>query len=87
VSKEELNKFVEILKRLQPIFRNILRAPELDLALELSPTQIPSWDSLNHLSLIISIESEFNIRFSTEEIIQIKSVKDFCQIIANNLKS
>ena len=31
------------------------------------------WDSLNHLNLILEIESEFDVSFSPEEIAEIKS--------------
>ena len=31
------------------------------------------WDSLNHLNLILEIEMEFDVSFSPEEIVEIKS--------------
>lgn len=33
-----------------------------------SPDSIANWDSLNHMNLIVSLEEEFNIRFTDEEI-------------------
>ncbi len=33
-----------------------------------SPDNILNWDSLNHMNLIVSLEEEFNIRFTDEEI-------------------
>ncbi len=35
---------------------------------ESSLDTIESWDSLNHMNLIISLEEEFNIRFEESEI-------------------
>jgi acyl carrier protein len=33
-----------------------------------SPDSISNWDSLNHMNLVVSLEEEFNIRFTDEEI-------------------
>lgn len=33
-----------------------------------SPDNIMNWDSLNHMNLIVSLEEEFNVRFTDEEI-------------------
>jgi acyl carrier protein len=35
---------------------------------ESSPSTIDTWDSLNHMSLVTSLEEEFNVSFSDEEI-------------------
>jgi acyl carrier protein len=40
------------------------------------------WDSLNHLNLILELESEFDVSFDPDEIAEIKSAKD----IVNALK-
>jgi acyl carrier protein len=33
-----------------------------------SPDNIMNWDSLNHMNLVVSLEEEFSIRFSDQEI-------------------
>ncbi len=33
-----------------------------------SPDNVLNWDSLNHMNLIVSLEEEFKIRFTDEEI-------------------
>ena len=33
-----------------------------------SPDNVLDWDSLNHMNLIVSLEEEFKIRFTDEEI-------------------
>jgi acyl carrier protein len=40
------------------------------------------WDSLNHLNLIIELESEFNLSFEPEEIAEMKSYEDIERIIS-----
>ena len=36
--------------------------------------QIASWDSINHMNLIVSLEEEFKVRFSEEEINELISL-------------
>jgi acyl carrier protein len=36
--------------------------------------QIATWDSLNHMNLIVALEEEFNVRFSEEEINELLSL-------------
>ena len=41
------------------------------------PDSIPAWDSFNMFVLLAEIEKEFNVNFSLEETLQIKTVSDF----------
>jgi len=42
---------------------------------------LDSWDSFNHLNLIVEIESEYSIKFSIDEINNISSVKDIFNLL------
>jgi acyl carrier protein len=42
---------------------------------ESSPDNISTWDSLQHLNLVLALEQEFRVEFSPEEIEQILSVE------------
>ena len=42
----------------------------------ITPADIETWDSLTHLNLIATIESEFNIDFEPEEILDVYSSFD-----------
>ena len=41
------------------------------------PDSIHTWDSFNMFVLLSEIEKEFNVNFSLEETLQIKTVGDF----------
>ena len=41
------------------------------------PESIPEWDSFNMFVLLAEIEKEFNVNFSLDETLQIKTVGDF----------
>lgn len=43
-----------------------------------SPTSVPSWDSLNHLNIAMSLESEFRIALTAEQVVAMDSVAAIC---------
>ncbi|MBV9988005.1 MAG: acyl carrier protein [Chitinophagaceae bacterium] len=40
-----------------------------------SPDTIEKWDSLNHMNLVSSLEEEFDVRFTDEEITEMLNFK------------
>jgi len=42
---------------------------------------VESWDSVAQVKIVLMLESEFGIRFSTESVSKIKSVKGFVDAI------
>jgi acyl carrier protein len=44
-------------------------------------SQIPSWDSLKHLELILRLEEQFQVRFSSKEVAEIQSLDDLLRLI------
>ena len=51
--------------------------PESEINDQTSPENVESWDSLNLYMLIDDIETEFNVKFILEEILETKNVGDF----------
>jgi len=49
---------------------------------QLSPEQIEGWDSVQHLNLILAVESEFDLVFEPEEIDQMKTLGEISAVIA-----
>ena len=43
---------------------------------------IENWDSLSHLKLIVSLEEEFSIRFTDEEMVSLISLQQIRDAIA-----
>jgi acyl carrier protein len=75
-----------VVDRVTPIFREVLQAPGLILTRELDATQVKNWDSLNHISLIIALETELEMEFDTEELIHLANVGEMIDLIESKLK-
>jgi acyl carrier protein len=43
--------------------------------------QLPGWDSFGHLTLMMEIEKEFSVRFSTDKINEPKSTSEICELL------
>lgn len=70
----------EVLQRLQGVFDNIfLESPKLTP--ELSAKDVAEWDSLMHISLLVAVEKEFNVRFRVGEVEATKNVGEFADLI------
>jgi acyl carrier protein len=51
------------------------------LTLETMARDVPKWDSLQHMALVAAIEQTFEISLSMDEMIEIRTVNDICQIL------
>ena len=63
-------------KKLYDIISKVFSVQISEINDESSPETIESWDSFNGLILVDELESNFNIKFSVSEIIDVKNVKD-----------
>ena len=60
--------------RAQVIFRDVLGVPTLELTDEMVAKDVQNWDSLNHITLVMSLEESFGVKFSTREVMGWKNV-------------
>ncbi|MFZ1519524.1 MAG: acyl carrier protein [Ignavibacteriaceae bacterium] len=66
----------------------ILRELKLDDFLfteETTADQVPGWDSLSHINVVVAIEAEFNIRFKGYEVLKCKNVGDLQALVNTKL--
>lgn len=74
----------ETIARLQTVFDNIfLEAPKLTPTL--TAKEVPEWDSLIHISLLIAVEKEFSIRFRVGEVEATKNIAEFADLIMRRM--
>ena len=64
-------------KTLFEIVSRVMNIPTAEISESSGPDSIPEWDSFNMFVLLDEIEKEFNVKFSLEETLEIKTVGDF----------
>lgn len=71
----------EIFEKLNEIFCDVLDLDEVELTDETSAEDIEEWDSLSHIQLIVAIEKEFKLKFTSKEIMTWKNVGEMVDCI------
>ena len=61
---------------LEKNFSEVFSIPESSVVDSLALSDIPAWDSLAHMMLIVRLEDAYRIQFTGDEIADIKSVGD-----------
>jgi acyl carrier protein len=75
----------QILTQLQPIFRDVLDDPRLNVTPDSNAQNVYGWDSLAHINLITAIEAEFKIRFALGELDGLKNVGEMIELMERKL--
>ena len=60
--------------RLKKVILAQLGIDDWDLQDSTVASQVPGWDSLSHAMVIAAVETEFRVRFTTREVLQLASV-------------
>lgn len=71
----------EIYSRLNEVFRDVFDDDTIEVNAETTAEDIEDWDSLNHITLIDAVESEFKVRFTMGEVSGMKNVGEMAEII------
>jgi acyl carrier protein len=72
--------------RVQYTVADLFALPVAEITPETSPDIIETWDSLQHLNLVLAIEQEFGVQFGPEDIAQILSVEDIVTLLTEKLR-
>jgi acyl carrier protein len=59
---------MSVLAQVNEIFRKVLDAPALVVQASTTAKDVPEWDSLTHVELIVAIEKHFKIKFTAREV-------------------
>ncbi len=74
----------EVFSRLQTIFDELF-LDEVVVTPELSAKDVEEWDSLMHISLVVSVEERFGIRFRVGEVEATRNAGEFVNLIFDRL--
>ena len=73
----------DIYERIENIFREILDDEDIVLSDTTVADDIDGWDSLTHVQLVVAIEKELGVRFTSREILSWKNVGQMVDTIQN----
>lgn len=68
-------------QQLTILMAELFRMQESEITDTLTMKDTEIWDSLKHMELIVSIEEEFNVQLTADEIVNMLNVKEIKQIL------
>jgi acyl carrier protein len=71
----------EIYAQLTDLFRELFANDEIVLKPETSAKDIEGWDSFNHLSVIVAVETRFGLKMKTQELDKLNQIADLVTMI------
>jgi acyl carrier protein len=77
----------EIYSQLTAIFHDIFDDESIVLRPDLTATDVPEWDSFNHINLIVAVEARFGVKFQTAELESMQTVGHLANLIQSKLVS
>lgn len=72
----------KIISAITPIFREVFDDESLILSDDLTAADVANWDSLNHITLIVELETLSGLSFSTDDLVNLRNVGDFIQLLS-----
>jgi acyl carrier protein len=76
----------DLYETLTPLFRDVFDLDDLVVTPQLTPTNLPEWDSLANVRLMVAIERTFDIRFDFSEVTLLPSAAALVDIIDSHLQ-
>ncbi len=70
-----------VMAELTDIIRTVLDQPEIAITIETSAEDVPGWDSMTHIALVVEAECRFGISFAAAEIEQLRNVGELARLI------
>jgi acyl carrier protein len=84
-ARQRRTKYRGDLGRGRPYCALGVQDPLLELTYETTSDDVPDWDSMNHITLLVEIEAYFDIQFPMAEIEELRSVGELVQAIKDRL--
>jgi acyl carrier protein len=75
----------EVLAKLQTIFDTVFLEPVV-VTPTLSAKEVPEWDSLTHIGLMVTVEKAFGVRFRVGEVEATRTVGEFADLILKRIQ-
>ena len=75
----------EVMQRLQDLFDGIFLQP-VKVTEGLSANDVAEWDSLLQITIVVTVEQEFKVRFRIGEVEATKNVGQFADLILKRME-
>jgi acyl carrier protein len=71
--------------RLKATILRSLGLDDFELTDTMEANEVPGWDSLSHVGVLMAVEKEFSVRFKTVETLRLKNLGDLQRLVDSKL--
>ncbi len=77
----------DVYERLTVIFHDVFDDDSIVLTPELTAAEVPEWDSLSHIRLVLAVQKAFQVKFSAAQTAELKNVGELADLIRSKTAS
>jgi len=66
---------------LKTVILKQLNLDDFDIKDETIAPEVPGWDSLTHINIILAVEKHFKVKFKSYELIRLKNVGELQKLV------
>jgi len=77
----------ELYASLTEVFQDVFMRDDLTATPELSAKDVPGWDSLKQIEIVIAVQEAFGIKLTTREVDRLTCVGDLADAVARKTGS
>ena len=70
---------------LKQVILKQLNLDDFDIKDETVAPDVPGWDSLSHINVILAVEKHFKVKFKSYELLRLKNVGDLQKLVDSKL--
>jgi len=74
-----------ISERLKTTILKELNLDDYDMQDDMRADEVPGWDSLSHINVILAVEQEYGVRFKGTEVLRLKSIGDLQKLVDSKI--
>ena len=67
------------------VFQDVFGIPREKCVDSLSPESVEGWDSIHHMTLVMTLEQSFGVVFTPEEMTELVSIRKIKDILAKHV--
>jgi acyl carrier protein len=75
-----------ITEELKRVLLAALKLEDWDITGDTRASDVPGWDSLNHVNVIMAVERHFHVRFKSAQVLKMKNVGDLQRLVDAKLQ-
>lgn len=75
----------KLLTKVQAAFNSAFDIDPQSVTIDTTPSDLPAWDSMGHVTLASSLERIFGLTFDVDELMEMENVREICRIVQAKL--